>query len=188
MSTSDGMQVSPPTVRGTYGSFVQIATCLGIIVSLLIGTPVKDIDGWLEAFCFSPLHAFWISYLWNLSVPMLLLPLAGGECVSGLPLSQRLYKLLVWSFVLRAPSGSIRYFCFGTLLGFYAMFLIYQVKHACLFLWSPIWMLLFFFYSLKMVGLHEWHGSTNLLSHVASVFSTAYFIMTMMRYIDCQSH
>jgi hypothetical protein len=58
MSTSDGMQVSPPTVRGTYGSFVQIATCLGIIVSLLIGTPVKDIDRWLDAFCFSPLHAF----------------------------------------------------------------------------------------------------------------------------------
>lgn len=57
MSTSDGMQVSPPTVRGTYGSFVQIATCLGIIVSLLIGTPVKDIDRWLEAFCFIPLHA-----------------------------------------------------------------------------------------------------------------------------------
>jgi hypothetical protein len=46
MSTSDGMQVSPSTVRGTYGSFVQIATCLGIIVSLLIGTPVKDIDRW----------------------------------------------------------------------------------------------------------------------------------------------
>jgi hypothetical protein len=36
-------------VRGTYGSLVQIATCLGIILSLLIGTPVKDIDRWSEA-------------------------------------------------------------------------------------------------------------------------------------------
>jgi hypothetical protein len=26
------------------------------------------------------------------------------------------------------------------------------------------------------------------MSHVASVLSTAYFVMTMMRYIDCQSH
>ncbi|XP_066328073.1 probable plastidic glucose transporter 2 [Miscanthus floridulus] len=31
-------EVSPPTVRGTYGSFVQIATCLGIIVSFLVET------------------------------------------------------------------------------------------------------------------------------------------------------
>jgi MFS family permease len=42
-------EVSPPSVRGTYGSFVQIATCLGILFSLLIGTPVKDIDRWSEA-------------------------------------------------------------------------------------------------------------------------------------------
>jgi hypothetical protein len=55
--TSDEMQVSPPTVRGTYGSFVQIATCLGIIVSLLIGTPVKDIDRWSETLCCSLLRA-----------------------------------------------------------------------------------------------------------------------------------
>lgn len=39
-------QVSPPFVRGTYGSFIQIATCLGIIGALLIGIPVKEVGGW----------------------------------------------------------------------------------------------------------------------------------------------
>ncbi|KAM0866872.1 hypothetical protein ACQ4PT_042359 [Festuca glaucescens] len=47
-------EVSPPSVRGTYGSFVQIATCLGILFSLLIGTPVKDIDRWWRV-------CFWIA-------------------------------------------------------------------------------------------------------------------------------
>ncbi|PWZ27922.1 putative plastidic glucose transporter 2 [Zea mays] len=49
-------EVSPSTVRGTYGSFVQIATCLGIIVSLLIGTPVKDIDRWWRV-------CFWVAVI-----------------------------------------------------------------------------------------------------------------------------
>lgn len=39
-------QVSPPFVRGTYGAFIQIATCLGLMGSLLIGIPVKEIAGW----------------------------------------------------------------------------------------------------------------------------------------------
>lgn len=40
------MQVSPPFVRGTYGSFIQIATCSGLMGALFIGIPVKDISGW----------------------------------------------------------------------------------------------------------------------------------------------
>lgn len=39
-------QVSPAFVRGTYGSFTQIATCIGLIGALLIGIPAKEIDGW----------------------------------------------------------------------------------------------------------------------------------------------
>lgn len=39
-------QVSPTFVRGTYGSFIQIATCFGLMGALLIGIPVKDIPGW----------------------------------------------------------------------------------------------------------------------------------------------
>jgi hypothetical protein len=136
--TCDGMQVSPPAVRGTYGSFVQIATCLGIIVSLLIGTPVKDIDRWSETFCCSPLCACWSWYVWNPSVLIFLLLLAGGEYVSGLQLYQQLYKLLVWSSVPRALSGYIRCIYFGSLLVLYVMLLIYRVKCAYVLLLSPI--------------------------------------------------
>lgn len=131
------MQVSPPTVRGTYGSFVQIATCLGIIVSLLIGAPVKDIDRWSEPFFCSPSRACWSWYVWNPSVLMLLLLLVGGEYVSGLQLSQQLYKLLLWSFVLRALSGYIRCIYFGVTAGSlcYASDLSSQ---TCVLLLSPI--------------------------------------------------
>ncbi|KAL1823881.1 hypothetical protein ACET3Z_010659 [Daucus carota] len=47
-------EVSPPFVRGTYGSFIQIATCAGIMGALLIGIPVKDISGWWRI-------CFWVS-------------------------------------------------------------------------------------------------------------------------------
>ncbi|EPS72935.1 hypothetical protein M569_01816 [Genlisea aurea] len=47
-------EVSPASVRGTYGSFPQIATCLGLMSALLIGIPTKDIDGWWRV-------CFWIS-------------------------------------------------------------------------------------------------------------------------------
>lgn len=39
-------EVSPAFVRGTYGSFIQIATCLGLMAALLIGIPVREIPGW----------------------------------------------------------------------------------------------------------------------------------------------
>lgn len=33
-------------MRGTYGGLTQIATCLGIMGSLFIGIPAKEIVGW----------------------------------------------------------------------------------------------------------------------------------------------
>lgn len=44
-------EISPAFVRGTYGSFIQIATCLGLMGSLLVGIPVKEITGWWRV-CF----------------------------------------------------------------------------------------------------------------------------------------
>lgn len=41
-------QVSPSFVRGTYGSFIQIATCLGLMGALFVGIPVKEIAGWYK--------------------------------------------------------------------------------------------------------------------------------------------
>ncbi|KAF6172303.1 hypothetical protein GIB67_024925 [Kingdonia uniflora] len=47
-------EVSPSFVRGTYGSFIQIATCLGLMGALFIGIPVKEIVGWWRVY-------FWVS-------------------------------------------------------------------------------------------------------------------------------
>lgn len=44
-------EISPAFVRGTYGSFIQIATCLGLMGSLFVGIPVKEIIGWWRV-CF----------------------------------------------------------------------------------------------------------------------------------------
>ncbi|KAK9268781.1 hypothetical protein L1049_000544 [Liquidambar formosana] len=44
-------EVSPAFVRGTYGSFIQIATCLGLMAALFIGIPAKEIPGWWRV-CF----------------------------------------------------------------------------------------------------------------------------------------
>lgn len=49
-------EVSPPSVRGTYGSFIQIATCLGLLGALLFGTPVKEVVGWWRV-------CFWVSVI-----------------------------------------------------------------------------------------------------------------------------
>ncbi|CAL5409543.1 unnamed protein product [Camellia sinensis] len=48
------ISVSPAFVRGTYGSFTQIATCLGLMGALFIGIPAKDIVGWWRV-------CFWVS-------------------------------------------------------------------------------------------------------------------------------
>ncbi|KAF6172418.1 hypothetical protein GIB67_025923, partial [Kingdonia uniflora] len=47
-------KVSPSFVRGTYGSFIQIATCLGLMGALFIEIPVKEIEGWWRV-------CFWVS-------------------------------------------------------------------------------------------------------------------------------
>uniref|UniRef100_A0A1J3IKH2 Putative plastidic glucose transporter 2 n=1 Tax=Noccaea caerulescens TaxID=107243 RepID=A0A1J3IKH2_NOCCA len=47
-------EVSPAFVRGTYGSFIQIATCLGLMAALFIGIPVHNITGWWRV-------CFWVS-------------------------------------------------------------------------------------------------------------------------------
>ncbi|KAL0441517.1 UNVERIFIED_CONTAM: putative plastidic glucose transporter 2 [Sesamum radiatum] len=39
-------EVSPAFVRGTYGSFTQIATCFGLLAALFIGIPAKKVLGW----------------------------------------------------------------------------------------------------------------------------------------------
>nr|XP_043628611.1 probable plastidic glucose transporter 2 [Erigeron canadensis]XP_043628613.1 probable plastidic glucose transporter 2 [Erigeron canadensis] len=64
-------EVSPPSVRGTYGSFIQISTCLGLMGALLIGIPVKSISGWWRI-------CFWLS-----TIPSSLLALAMIFCAES---------------------------------------------------------------------------------------------------------
>ncbi|CAN1338374.1 Probable plastidic glucose transporter 2 [Linum perenne] len=64
-------EISPAHVRGTYGSFIQIATCLGFLVSLFFGLPVREIKGWWRT-------CFWVS-----TVPAGLLALAIPLCVES---------------------------------------------------------------------------------------------------------
>ncbi|CAK9172758.1 unnamed protein product [Ilex paraguariensis] len=64
-------EVSPPSVRGTYGSFIQIATCLGLMGALFIGIPVKDISGWWRV-------CFWVSI-----IPAAVLALAMVFCAES---------------------------------------------------------------------------------------------------------
>ncbi|XP_027069991.2 probable plastidic glucose transporter 2 [Coffea eugenioides] len=64
-------EVSPAHVRGTYGSFIQIVLCFGLMASLLVGIPVKSIVGWWR-------YCFWIS-----TIPAALLALAMVFCVES---------------------------------------------------------------------------------------------------------
>ncbi|XP_042496012.1 probable plastidic glucose transporter 2 isoform X1 [Macadamia integrifolia] len=64
-------EVSPSFVRGTYGSFIQIATCLGLMGALFIGIPAKDIVGWWRV-------CFWVS-----AVPAAILALAMVFCAES---------------------------------------------------------------------------------------------------------
>ncbi|KAK1583502.1 hypothetical protein Q3G72_024311 [Acer saccharum] len=64
-------EVSPSSVRGTYGGFIQIATCLGILGALLIGIPVKEIAGWWRI-------CFWVS-----TIPAAILALAMFFCAES---------------------------------------------------------------------------------------------------------
>ncbi|KAK7294208.1 hypothetical protein RJT34_17094 [Clitoria ternatea] len=49
-------EASPPAIRGTYGALTQIATCLGLMGSLFIGIPAKDVVGWWRI-------CFWVSVI-----------------------------------------------------------------------------------------------------------------------------
>uniref|UniRef100_A0A251RVY2 Putative major facilitator superfamily protein n=1 Tax=Helianthus annuus TaxID=4232 RepID=A0A251RVY2_HELAN len=64
-------EASPAFVRGTYGSFTQIATCLGLICSFFIGIPAKDVTRWWRV-------CFWIS-----TVPAALLALLMEFCAES---------------------------------------------------------------------------------------------------------
>ncbi|KAK1434117.1 hypothetical protein QVD17_11035 [Tagetes erecta] len=64
-------EVSPAFVRGTYGSFTQIATCLGLIASFFIGIPAKDVSRWWRI-------CFWVS-----TVPAALLALLMEFCAES---------------------------------------------------------------------------------------------------------
>ncbi|XP_022893379.1 probable plastidic glucose transporter 2 isoform X3 [Olea europaea var. sylvestris] len=64
-------EISPAHVRGTYGSFIQIATCLGLMGALLIGIPVTSTVGWWRI-------CFWIS-----TIPAAILVLAMMFCAES---------------------------------------------------------------------------------------------------------
>ncbi|XP_057969715.1 probable plastidic glucose transporter 2 isoform X2 [Malania oleifera] len=64
-------EVSPAFVRGTYGSFIQIATCLGLMAAFFIGIPVKSIVGWWRM-------CFWVS-----TIPAAILALAMSFCAES---------------------------------------------------------------------------------------------------------
>ncbi|KAL1551529.1 putative plastidic glucose transporter 2 [Salvia divinorum] len=61
-------EVSPAYVRGTYGSFTQIATCLGLMAALLIGIPAKnDTNWWRVCFWLSTIPAALLALLMEFS-------------------------------------------------------------------------------------------------------------------------
>jgi MFS family permease len=39
-------EISPASVRGTYGSLLQIASCVGILAALVAGLPAHSVPGW----------------------------------------------------------------------------------------------------------------------------------------------
>ncbi|KAL0345226.1 UNVERIFIED_CONTAM: putative plastidic glucose transporter 2 [Sesamum radiatum] len=64
-------EISPAHVRGTYGSFIQIATCLGLMGALVIGIPVRSVFGWWRI-------CFWVS-----TIPAALLALLMRFCAES---------------------------------------------------------------------------------------------------------
>ncbi|KNA22457.1 hypothetical protein SOVF_033370 [Spinacia oleracea] len=64
-------EVSPTYVRGTFGSFTQIATCLGLMGSFVIGIPAKDSKDWWRV-------CFWVSV-----IPAALLALSMELCAES---------------------------------------------------------------------------------------------------------
>ncbi|KAJ9167831.1 hypothetical protein P3X46_019424 [Hevea brasiliensis] len=64
-------EVSPAFIRGTYGSCIQIANCIGLMGALFIGIPVGEIAGWWRI-------CFWVS-----AIPAGILALAMGFCAES---------------------------------------------------------------------------------------------------------
>ncbi|KAJ6794126.1 putative plastidic glucose transporter 2 [Iris pallida] len=64
-------EVSPPSVRGTYGSLIQIATCLGLLAAIFMGIPVRENMGWWRV-------CFWVS-----AVPAAFLALCMEFCAES---------------------------------------------------------------------------------------------------------
>ncbi|KAL3699632.1 hypothetical protein R1sor_017654 [Riccia sorocarpa] len=64
-------EISPTSVRGTYGSLLQVATCFGILGSILAALPSATIPGWWRA-------CFWIA-----TIPAALLALAMEYCAES---------------------------------------------------------------------------------------------------------
>lgn len=64
-------EVSPSFVRGTYGSFIQISTCLGLVGALFIGIPTKEIVDWWRV-------CFWVS-----AIPAVILAVAMEFCAES---------------------------------------------------------------------------------------------------------
>ncbi|KAK4391680.1 putative plastidic glucose transporter 2 [Sesamum angolense] len=64
-------EISPAHVRGTYGSFIQIATCLGLMGAFSNGIPVRSVFGWWRI-------CFWVS-----TIPAALLALLMRFCAES---------------------------------------------------------------------------------------------------------
>ncbi|KAH9536452.1 hypothetical protein CY35_17G109700 [Sphagnum magellanicum] len=64
-------EISPASVCGTYGSLLQIASCVGILAALVAGLPAHSVPGWWRA-------CFWIS-----TVPACLLALGMEFCAES---------------------------------------------------------------------------------------------------------
>ncbi|KAL6006198.1 hypothetical protein ACLOJK_040244 [Asimina triloba] len=86
-------EVSPSFVRGTYGSFIQIATCLGLLASLFIGIPTKEFVGWYVAYGlivnYQSLHLLtenanrWRVCFWVSAIPAAMLALGMEFCAES---------------------------------------------------------------------------------------------------------
>lgn len=64
-------EISPTSVRGTYGSFIQIATCIGILASLVAGLPAHSIPGW------------WRTCFWIAVIPAIMLAIGMEWCAES---------------------------------------------------------------------------------------------------------
>ncbi|KAM7255536.1 hypothetical protein ACFE04_008434 [Oxalis oulophora] len=64
-------EVSPAYVRGTFGSCTQIATCIGLLVSLFAGIPAKNNDGW------------WRICFWASTIPAAILAISLEFCAES---------------------------------------------------------------------------------------------------------